>query len=146
MLKACASIAFPHLLLFSCEVVSKSLQLHGLQHTRLLCPPLSLGVCLHSYALSQWCYVTLSAASFFFLQSLPAARSFPTNRLFIFLEYKRNKTQAKLCEVLPLHAWICGCVLNNCTIHKASHSSIGNYREEMALTIVWHWVCVHWHE
>ena len=33
------------LLLFSCSVMSKSLQLHGLQHIRLPCPSLSPGVC-----------------------------------------------------------------------------------------------------
>ena len=36
------------LLLFSCSVLSKSLRSHGLQHTRLPCPSLSLGVCLNS--------------------------------------------------------------------------------------------------
>ena len=33
------------LLLFSCSVMSDSLQSHGLQHTRLPCPSLSPGVC-----------------------------------------------------------------------------------------------------
>ena len=41
------------LLLFSHSVVSNSLQPHGLQHSRLLCPPLSLEFCLNSCPLSQ---------------------------------------------------------------------------------------------
>ena len=34
--------------------MSDSLQLHGLQYTRLPCPPLSLGVCSNSCPLSWW--------------------------------------------------------------------------------------------
>ena len=34
--------------------MSESLQPHGLQHTRLLCPPLSTGVCTNSCPSSQW--------------------------------------------------------------------------------------------
>ena len=33
---------------------------HALQHTRLLCPPLSPRVCSNSSPLSQWCYLTIS--------------------------------------------------------------------------------------
>ena len=50
---------------------------HGLQHTRLLCPPLSWRVCSNLYPLVRWCYLTISssAASFSFcLQSFPASR------------------------------------------------------------------------
>ena len=36
-----------------------SLWPHGLQHSRLLCPPLSPGVCLNSCPLSQWCYLII---------------------------------------------------------------------------------------
>ena len=39
-------------LLFSCSVMSDSLQPHGLQHTRLPCPSPSPWVCLHSCPLS----------------------------------------------------------------------------------------------
>ena len=54
-----------------------SLQPHGLQHTRLLCPPLSLGVCSNSCPWSRWCSLTISfsAAFFFCLQSFPASGS-----------------------------------------------------------------------
>ena len=46
---------------FSCSVLSDSLQLHGLQHTRLPCPSLSPGVCSKSCPLSQWCHPTISS-------------------------------------------------------------------------------------
>ena len=64
--------------------MSDSLQLHGLQHTRLPCPPLSPGVCC---LLSQWCYPTISSSDtlFFCLQSLPTSGSFPTLARLIFI-------------------------------------------------------------
>ena len=74
------------LLLFSCSVVSDSWQCHGLQYSRLLCPPLSPAVCSDSCPLSSWCYPTISssAAPFsFYLQSFPASGSFPVSQLFI---------------------------------------------------------------
>ena len=40
-------------LLFSCSVMSDSLQPHGLQHARLPCPSLSPGVCSNSCPLNQ---------------------------------------------------------------------------------------------
>ena len=43
----------PHHLLFSHSVVSDSLWPYGLQHVRLLCPPLSPEVCSNSCSLSQ---------------------------------------------------------------------------------------------
>ena len=67
------------LLLFSGQVMSRSLRPHGLQHARLLCPPLSLGVSSNSCPLIQWCYLTISssAAPFSFLPSI-----FPSIRVF----------------------------------------------------------------
>ena len=47
-------------LLFSCSVVSDCLWSHGLQHARLPCPSLSLGVCPNSCLLSWWpCEIAL---------------------------------------------------------------------------------------
>ena len=66
--------------------MSDSLQPHGLQHTRLLCSPLSPGVCSNSCPLSQWCYLTISSsvASFsFYHQSFPASGSFPYLSQFV---------------------------------------------------------------
>ena len=57
----------------------------GLQHTRLLCPPLSPGVCSNSCPFSQWCYLTISSSFTpfsFCLQSFPAAGSFSRSWLF----------------------------------------------------------------
>ena len=45
---------------FSPSVMSDSLQLHGLQHTRPPCPSPSLGVYSNSCPLSQWCHPTIS--------------------------------------------------------------------------------------
>ena len=58
---------------------------HGLQHTRLLCPPPSPRVCSDSCPLSWWgCLTTSSSAApfSFCLQSFPASGSFPMSRLF----------------------------------------------------------------
>ena len=73
------------LLLFSCSVVSDSLQHHGLQHARLPCPSPSPGVCSNSRPLGQWCHPTISSSVTpfsSFPQSFPASGSFPLSRLF----------------------------------------------------------------
>ena len=66
------------LFLFSHSVVSYSLQPHGLQHTRLLCPSPSPGVCWNSCPLSWWCYLTIlsSAASLLLPSVFPSIRVF----------------------------------------------------------------------
>ena len=74
------------MLLFICLVVSSSLRLHGLQHTRLPCPSRSPGVCSNSYPLTQWCHPTISSSFTPFsscLQSFPASGSFLINWPFI---------------------------------------------------------------
>ena len=71
------------LLLFSYSVVSNSLQPHGLQHARLLCPSPSPRVCSNSYPLTQWCHPTISSSATPFSscpQSFP--ESFSLSRLF----------------------------------------------------------------
>ena len=45
-----------------CSVVSNSLWLHGLQHTRLPCPSLFPEVCSDSCPWSQWCHTTISTS------------------------------------------------------------------------------------
>ena len=65
--------------------MSDSLPPHGLQPSRLLCPPLSPGVCSNSRPLTQWCYITISSSATpfsFCLPSFPASRSFPVSQLF----------------------------------------------------------------
>ena len=56
-----------YLLPFSCSVVSNSLQLHGLQHTRLPCLLPSPGACSNSCPLSWWCHPTISSSLFFWI-------------------------------------------------------------------------------
>ena len=75
----------PYLLLFSRLVASDSLWLYGLQHTRLLCPSLSLGVCSNLRSLSRGYHPTISSSVTLFSscpQSSPASGSFPMGRLF----------------------------------------------------------------
>ena len=58
---------------------------HELQHARLICPPLSPGVCWSSSLLSWWCYVTITSSATLFsfcLQFFPASESFPVYWLF----------------------------------------------------------------
>ena len=45
---------------FSHSVMSNSLQTHGLQHARLLCPSPTLGVYSKSCPLRWWCHPTIS--------------------------------------------------------------------------------------
>ena len=63
---------------------SKCLWLHGLHHTRLLCPSLSSIVHSNSCPSTQWCYLTISsfASVFLFcLQSFLASGSFAMSGL-----------------------------------------------------------------
>ena len=55
---------------FSRSVVSDSLQLHGLQHTRLPCPSPSPGVGLNSCPLHWWCHPTISSDNDIYYQCL----------------------------------------------------------------------------
>ena len=72
------TLLFWYLFSFSHEVGSDILHLHGLEHTRLLCPPLSPRVCSDSCPLSQWCYLTISSCHpLLFLPSV-----FPSIRVF----------------------------------------------------------------
>ena len=70
---------------FSRSVVSDSLWHHGLQHTKLLCPFLSPGICSNFCPLSWWFYLTILSSAIPFsscLQSFPASGSFLNNSLF----------------------------------------------------------------
>ena len=73
------------MLLFSRQVMSDSWGHHGLQHSRLPCPPLSPGVCLDSCLLSWWCHPTVSSSViplYSHLQSFPVSGSFQMSQLF----------------------------------------------------------------
>ena len=72
-------------LFFSRSVVSDSLWPLVLQNARLPCPSLSLGVCLNSRPLSQWCHPTISSSVTSFSscpQSFPASQSFLMSQFF----------------------------------------------------------------
>ena len=72
-------------LLFSHSVMSDSLQLHWLQHTRLPYPSPSPGACSNSCLLSRWCHPNISSSVIPFsscLQYFPATGSLPVSWLF----------------------------------------------------------------
>ena len=61
------------------------LRLQELQYTRLPCPSLSLGICSNSCPSSWWCHPTILSSIIpfsSFLQSFPAAGSFPRGEFF----------------------------------------------------------------
>ena len=65
--------------------LSDSLQHHGIQHTRLLCPSPIPGAYSNSCPSSQWCHPTTSSSVLSFsscLQSFPASGCFPISQLF----------------------------------------------------------------
>ena len=64
--------------------VSSNSVTHGLQHTRLPCPSLSLRIFSNSCSPSQWCHRTSSSSVIPLsscLQSFPASWSFPMHQL-----------------------------------------------------------------
>ena len=68
---------------FSHSVISNSLWLHGLQHTRPLCPSPTPGACSDSFPVNRWCHPTISSSVIpFYLQSFPASRSLPMSQFF----------------------------------------------------------------
>ena len=73
------------LLLFSCPVVSGSLQPHGLQHARPPCPSPTPEVHSNACPWSRWWHPTISSSVVPFsscLQFFPASGSFPMSQLF----------------------------------------------------------------
>ena len=70
---------------FSRSVISNSLRLHELQHTRPPCPSPTPRVYPNSCPLSQWFHPAISSSVVPFSscpQSLPASESFPMSQLF----------------------------------------------------------------
>ena len=67
--------------MFSSPVVSNSLQLHGLQHTRLPCLSFPK-VCPSLFTESVMLTPISPSLTLFCLQSFPASRSFPVRQLF----------------------------------------------------------------
>ena len=70
---------------FSCSIMSDSLWLHGLQHTRPPCPSSTPKVYSNSCPLSLWCHPTISSSVVPFFscpQSFPASGSFQMSQFF----------------------------------------------------------------
>ena len=90
---------FFKLVVFQSLSLCLTLQLHGLQHTRLTCPLLSSRVCSNSWQFSQWCYPIISSSAIPFSSCphfVPASGSFPMIRWskywsFIFSISSSNK-------------------------------------------------------
>ena len=96
------------ILLFSHSVVSKSLQLHGLQQARLPCPSLTPRVFLNSCQLSWWCYLTISSTAtpfFFCLQSFPASGSFPLSQLLASGVQSTGASASASVLLTSIHGW-----------------------------------------
>ena len=71
--------------LFSCPVMTDSLQPQRLQHTKLPCLSPTPGTCSNSCPLSRWCHPNISSSviSFlFYLQSFQASGSFSVKEFF----------------------------------------------------------------
>ena len=71
---------------FSCSVVSKFLQPHGLQHTRPLCSSPTPRADSNSCPSRRWCHPTISSSVVPFsscLQSFSPSGSFPMSQFFV---------------------------------------------------------------
>ena len=90
------------LLLFSCPVMSNSLQPHGLQHAKPPCPSTS-EVCPSSCPLHRWCHPTVSSSDTLFSfcpQSFLASGTFPVSQLFA--SDDQNTGASASASVLPM--------------------------------------------
>ena len=89
----------------SCPQGHNTLLPHGLQHTRLLCPPLSSGVSFDSCPLSWSCYLTVLSSIIPFSscpQSFPASGSFKMSQLENFPKMgKEIVTQVQETQRVP---------------------------------------------
>ena len=89
------------LLVFSCSVISDSLQPHGLQHARLPCSSPTSGACSNSCPSNQWYHPTISSSVIPFsscLQSFPASGFFAMSQFFV----SGVRSSGALASVLPI--------------------------------------------
>ena len=114
-------------LLFSYPVISNSLWPHGLQHTRLLCPSLSPGVCSNSCPLSQWCHPTISSSVVPFsshLKSSPAPGSFQMSQLFASGGQSIGVSASTSVFPMNIHNWfLLGWIGSPCSPRDSQKSS-----------------------
>ena len=88
--------------------MSNSLQPHGLQPARLLCPSLSPRIRSNSCPLSQCCYLTVSSSVTpfsFCLQSSPASGSFPVSWLFTLAVQNTGASASALVLLMNIQSW-----------------------------------------
>ena len=89
--------------------MSDSLWPHRQQQARILCPPLSPGVCSNSCPLSQWCHPTISSSATLFSscpQSLPASESFPKSQLFTSGGQSIGASASELVLPMNIQGWV----------------------------------------
>ena len=98
----CCADRLALLCFFSRQV--RSLWPYGLQHTRLLCPPRSPGVCSNSCSLSQWCHLTIYFLCLLPFPSIfPSSGSFPVGRLACFISFNWG-VRVFVCVCAHVHA------------------------------------------
>ena len=85
--------------LFSRPVVVPLFATLWLQHTWLLCPPMSPGVCSNSCLLSQCCYLTICRLLLFLPSVFPSIRVFSSESAFI----SGGQSIGALALVLPMN-------------------------------------------
>ena len=96
------------LLLFTRSVMSDSLQLHGLQHTRPSCPSPSPRVCSSSCPLHQWCHPAISSSDalfFFYPWSFPASGTFPMSWLFTSIDQNTGASASASVFPTSIQGW-----------------------------------------
>ena len=89
---------------FSCSLMPDSLQPHGLQHDRPLCPSLTPRVYSNSCPLSRWCHQTMSSSFVPFsscLQSFQISGSFPMSHFFTLVGQSLGASAS--ASVLPMN-------------------------------------------
>ena len=89
---------------FSHSVISDSLQLHGLHHTKLHCPSPTPGAYSNPCPSSRWCHPAISTSVTPFsscLQSFPASGSFPMSQFFT--SGGQNIGASASASVLPMN-------------------------------------------
>ena len=84
--------------------MSSSLQLHAVQHTRLLSPSLSPVVCSNSCPLSWWCYLIISSSAtpFSFLPSIFPSIRFFSNKSTLHIRWWNIRASVS-SSVLPMN-------------------------------------------
>ena len=134
------SVTKKYLLFFSCSVVSDSLQPHGMQHTRLPCPSLSLWLCPNSCPLSWGCHLTISSSVTLFSscpQSFPASESYPVSWCFALCGWSIGASASG--SVLPMNnqGWFSFRLtgLISCSPRDSQESSLAPQLENI---ILWH--------